>query len=64
MFEWPSHSWLIDHHGYDLTKLPSDYTKVSCQKPGEHLRVRRDCAQADLTSSLGEAWIARPAANY
>lgn len=61
MFEWPSHSWLTtNHRGYDLTKLPDDYTKVACQKPGEHVRVRRDCAQADLTSALGETWIAKP----
>jgi hypothetical protein len=60
MFEWPSHSWLIDHHHYDLTRMPADYIKVACQKAGEHRHDRRDCAQADLASSLGEAWMAKP----
>lgn len=36
MFEWPSHSWLIRHQNYDLTRMPDDYTKVACQQPGEH----------------------------
>ena len=60
MFEWPSHSWLIDHRNYDLTRMPSDYTKVACQKAGEHRHDRRDCTQADLASSLAEAWLAKP----
>jgi len=60
MFEWPSHAWLTHHRGYDLTRMPDDYTKVTCQKPGEHVAGRRDCAQADLQSSLGETWLAKP----
>jgi hypothetical protein len=60
MFEWPSHKWLLAHHDYDLTRMPDDYTKVACQAAGEHRHDRRDCSQADVTSTLGEAWIAKP----
>ena len=60
MFEWPSHSWLSHQVHYDLSRMPDDYTKVACQQPDEHRHDRRDCSQADLTSSLGEAWIVKP----
>jgi hypothetical protein len=60
MFEWPSHKWLLAHRNYDLTRMPDDYTKVPCQAAGEHRHDRRDCSQADVTSALGEAWIAKP----
>ncbi len=60
VFEWPTYWWLIEHEHYDLTHMPSNYTSVACQKPGEHHAERRDCAQPDLVSSLGEAWIAKP----
>lgn len=60
MFEWPSHSWLSRHTNYDLSRMPDDYAKVACQAPGEHRRDRRDCSQADVTATLGEAWIDRP----
>ena len=59
MFEWPSHSWLTHHTGYDLTRMPDDYAKVACQAAGEHRHDRRDCSQADVTSTLGEAWITK-----
>jgi hypothetical protein len=60
MFEWPSHTWLMAHRNYDLTKMPDDYIKVPCQKPGEHRHDRRDCGQADLTAAFAEAWLDRP----
>jgi hypothetical protein len=60
MFEWPSHKWLVAHTHYDLTRMPDDYAKVACQAAGEHRHDRRDCTQADVTSVLGEAWIAKP----
>ena len=61
MFEWPSHSWLTDHLHFDITRMPSDYIQVPCQKAGEHRHDRRDCSQADVTTSLDETWLAKPA---
>jgi hypothetical protein len=60
MFEWPSHSWLTDHRYFDITRMPSDFTTVACQKDGEHRRDRRDCSQADVTTTLGEVWLSKP----
>jgi hypothetical protein len=57
-FEWPSHSWLIEHHE-GVTRMPPDYITVQCQKPGEHRSGEfRDCSQPDVAASLSEAWIA------
>lgn len=61
VFEWPS-KWWLDHQDAhrDDARMPEGYLDVECQKPGENRRDRRDCSQADLSASLGEAWIARP----
>jgi hypothetical protein len=60
MFEWPSYEWLTNHRHYDITRMPSDYTSVPCQQAGEHRHDHRDCSQADVTTTIDEAWMSKP----
>jgi hypothetical protein len=55
-FEWPSYSWLIEHHE-GITRMPGDYSLVTCQKPGEHHATLRDCSQPDVKATLQQSWI-------
>jgi hypothetical protein len=56
-FEWPTYSWLIDHHE-GTYRMPPDVVAVRCQKPGESRPHFRDCSQPDLQRGLSESWIA------